>query len=152
MSRTNNKVIDLAGRRFRINKFDAQTGSYIVYQLFSAFLPMVTKGGLPEISDETKLDSFVSTLSVNLPTLPKDQFFALQKDCLSVCQELVNETGVEMPIQVMLANGDYGVSDIENNAMLAMMLTIHTIIFNITGFFSESGLNLKDLGMFGLNR
>ena len=79
--------------------------------------------------------------------MTKGEFFAFQRDCLSVVKEVM-KGGHEQPI--INKNGSWGVQDIENNTMLVLMLTIHALAFNIADFFTGNGLqdlaaSLKDL-------
>ena len=37
-------------------------------------------------------------------------------------------------------NGSWGVDDVADNTVLVLLLTIHALVFNIAGFFTEGGL------------
>ena len=58
-------------RKFRINKFDARTGSYILYTVMSRFLPSILQihaGNPADISDMSKLvntDDIVSSIAMS---------------------------------------------------------------------------------------
>jgi hypothetical protein len=78
--------------------------------------------------------------------MSKKEFLAFQKDCLSV----VGEVLPARTAPVLNANGSWGVDGLANNTMLVLLLTIHALAFNISGFFGEGGLSalmdgLKDL-------
>ena len=126
--REEHKILELAGRKWRIEKFDALTGSYIAYQLMSQMLPgdldaQVTDGQAPK----------------NRPLMSKQEFGNLQLDCLAVCYEVL--PAGKAP--VIGENGAWGVAGLENDTVAVMALTIHALIFNIAGFFD--GNALKDL-------
>ncbi|GAB6170548.1 hypothetical protein JCM15765_03930 [Paradesulfitobacterium aromaticivorans] len=115
------KLFEFKERKFRIGKFDAMTGSYIAYKLMAEVLPM----GIG-----AKLGFSAPTGS---PTMSKQDFMDLQKDCLGVCAELLPAG----PTPVLNENGSWGVMDIENNAPLVMALTIQALMWNVSDFFTE---------------
>lgn len=126
--REDHKILELADRKWRIEKFDALTGSYIAYQLMSQMLPggmdaQVTEGLAPK----------------NRPMMSKQEFGNLQLDCLHVCYEVL--PAGKAP--VIGENGAWGVVGLKNDAITVMALTIHALVFNIAGFFD--GNALKDL-------
>lgn len=126
--REKNKIIEIAGRKWRIEKFDALTGSYIAYKVMGSVLPMgidnqITEGNAPK--DRTMMS--------------KPEFLEIQMDCLRVCYEVLPAGGAP----VIGENGSWGVTNIETDTMTVLMLTIHALIFNISGFFD--GNALKDL-------
>lgn len=147
MKRERYKELVLQGRKWRISKFDALTGSFIAYKLLFQMLPM----GLEQKMEGMNLPAGRSTMS-------KDEFIELQRDCLAVCAELKvlgdpESGGVEAPIPVVNSNGDWGVSGLEDDTMLVLTLTVHALIFNISGFFSEDALkeltsSFKDMKLF----
>lgn len=123
--RETSKVVELSGRKFKIEKFDALTGSYIAFILMQKFLPMgmEEKAGMSNMPDGRKLMS-------------KEEFVGLQKDCLGVVSEVLPARSAP----IMNENGTWGVADIERDTKLVMLLTIHALTFNISGFFDEQGL------------
>ena len=144
------KDVELSERQWRIGRFDALTGSFIAYKLMNLLLPMA--GNLPgDIASDEGVTGF---LSKGLPTMSREDFTSLQTDCLRLCSEITMAGNVQTPIPVMLANGAWGVDDIADNPMLAMGLTIHALVFNVSGFFGEGalkGLSEKITGMSSSN-
>ena len=69
--------------------------------------------------------------------MTKAEFFSFQRDCLSAVSEIL--PGRNAPI--LNANGSWGVPDM--NTKLAILLTAHSLLFNVADFFGEDGL--KDL-------
>jgi hypothetical protein len=128
--RETHKIVEISGRRWRIGKFDALTGSYIVYRLLFQMLPM----GMEQMPDVQAL---------NLPkgrgVMSKQEFMELQMDCLSVCSELVLVGTVESPISVLL-NGVFSREGLQDDTLLVMALTVHALVFNVTSFFEEDAL------------
>lgn len=114
------KTFEHDGRTFRIGKFDAMTGSYIVYKLMAGALPM----GMGDIVG--------IPMPQNNQVMGKKEFFDLQADCLKVCVEMLPAG----PAPVLNENGTYGVEDAENNVPLIMMLTIQALIWNVKDFFT----------------
>jgi hypothetical protein len=135
MARTTEKIVELQGRKFKISAFDAFTGSYIAFTLFSKMMPM---GMEDKVTGVLKAEgkSVDATLPQGRALMTKGEFFAFQKDCLGVVSEVLK--GREAPI--LNANGSWGVDDIEKNTVLVMLLTIHSLAFNVSAFFSDGGL------------
>lgn len=123
--RETSKIIELSGRKFKIEKFDALTGSYIAFTLAEKFLPMglEAKAGLTNMPKGREL-------------LSRGEFTQLQKDCLAVVSEVL-PAGAR---PVIAENGGWGVMDIEKDTLLVMLLTVHALAFNIAGFFGGEGL------------
>lgn len=138
MTRQTEKVVEIQGRKFKIKAFDAMTGSYIAFTLFEKMMPMGMEDKvMATLQAEGKSPDLVMPQSRALMT--KGEFFAFQRDCLSVCYEVL--PGRDAPI--LNANGSWGVPDVENNTMLVIVLTINALAFNVADFFTGNGL--KDL-------
>jgi hypothetical protein len=122
---------------------DAMTGSYVLYTIMTQALPR-----LPGIPKE------LTGLSNDSNVMSKEAFKSLQRDCLSACQEIiVKDVQQEFPVNVILANGSWGVEGISDDVMLVVALTVHSLLFNVISFFDESALNqvgdsFKDLDQF----
>ncbi len=121
------------GRKWRIGRFDALTGSYISALLLMQVIPMGIEGQL----------GIKMPLSNERSIMEKKTFIELQLDCLRVCSEIKEVGGSVAPIPVLMSDGRWGIEDIETDISLAIGLTIHTLIFNITDFFQ--GNTLKSL-------
>lgn len=132
--RETTKVVELGGRKWQIEKFDALTGCFIAYKLLTQ---LVGSG----------VDEQLAAQMPGLPSLPKGrtvmgkaEFMELQRDCLSVVKELKDVGGVPAPVPVLLANGGWGVEGLADNTMLVMTLTIHALVFNVSSFFDAAAL------------
>jgi hypothetical protein len=129
------KNFEFDGRKWSIGKFDAMTGSYIAYKLMGEMLPaFISVPGIP-------------TAPQGSPVMSKPDFIDMQKDCLRVCTELLPAG----PAKVINDNGSWGVEGIENNAKLAITLTVQALVWNLTDFFDESLLQELATGISGLN-
>lgn len=124
------KEIDLGGRKWRIGRFDALTGSYITTLLMMQMLPM-------GMEDQMGLSSMAAGRSL----MNKQTFFDVQKDCLRVVHELKLVGDMMAPMPLMLEDGRWGVADIENDVPTILGLTIQALVFNISDFFQEGALN-----------
>jgi len=124
------KDVEIGGRKWRIGRFDAMTGSYITMLVLMQMLPM----GLDE---QVGLGSIGKGRSL----MDKQTFFDVQADCLKVCSELQTIGDNTAPIRVMLDDGRWGVGGVEDDVTVILALTVHTLIFNISDFFQEGALN-----------
>ena len=126
------KNIEIEGRKFQIHKFDALTGSYIIYTLLTQILPMGLGKGIEGLSD----------IPANLPEMTKEKFMEIQKDCLRACSEVMPVGNQILPVKVLLPDGRWGVADLEGNAPLVMVLTMQVLGYNAQSFFSENALEM----------
>ena len=124
--RETSKIVEVSGRKFKIEKFDALTGSYIAFILMQKFLPM-----------DLESQAGIANMPKDREMLSKQEFISLQKDCLSVVSEVLPARTAPL----LNDNGTWGVTDVERDAKLIMILTIHSLTFNIAGFFDEQGLS-----------
>lgn len=130
------KEIDINGRRWRIGRFDALTGSYISTLLVMQMLPMVLEEQLG-----------LGAMANNRPLMNKQTFMDVQRDCLRVVHELKLVGDNLMPLPVILDDGRWGIGDIEDDAPTVMALTVQVLIFNLSDFFQEDALKTLT-GMF----
>ncbi|TWH46331.1 phage tail assembly chaperone [Sporomusa sp. KB1] len=131
--REDHKIVELAGRKWRIEKFDALTGCYIAYKVMGQVLPM----GMDALVKGEAANTIVP--GPKLPVMSRQEFTELQFDCLGVCYEVL--PAGKAP--VIGENGAWGVAGLENDTVTVMTLTVHALIFNISSFFD--GNALKDL-------
>lgn len=123
-------------RKFRINKFDARTGSYILYTVMSRFLPSILqlKSDAETITDMSKVvnpEDIVSNIAMS-----EDEFSKLQTAALQVCEEIL-PAGVT---PVLDTSGNFAVIGLEKEAVAVFVLTAQALVFNLSGFFGEDGL------------
>ncbi|EJP32245.1 hypothetical protein HMPREF1147_1338 [Selenomonas sp. FOBRC9] len=146
MKRQIKKVVELQGRKFEIRSFDAFTGSYIAFTLMEKMLPMGMEAKMMNAVQADGGDTSALPMP-NRALMSKAEFIAFQKDVLSVVGEVL--PGRTAPL--LNENGSWGVEDVADNAMLVIMLTIHALVFNISGFFSGDGLTALQAGLRDLN-
>ena len=154
------KIVEIAGNRYRIGKFDALTGSYFIYSIVLPMLPSLVTlmrslqqpkdGAAPTMPPVSDVAPAVMEAGKKMS---KAEFVAFQRDCLSVCQLIKNTTGVDVPVAVMLETGSFGVPELEHDIPTVMALTVHAIMFNAQSFFVEGGTenplqNFMDLSLF----
>lgn len=147
MARETEKIVDIMGRKFKIRKFDAFTGSYIMFQLMEKVLPMALESKVPV---DTASGDAAHTLQDELPAnrmhMSRKEFETLQRDCLSVVSEVLPSG----PRPVLNPNGTWGLNDIEHNTMLVLLLTIHALAFNVGDFFAAGGLTELQSSLAGI--
>jgi hypothetical protein len=133
------KDIILAGRKWRIRKFDALTGSYVAAKLMGklgAILAGVASGG---VSSEIAI---ATAISEALSSMNKAEFIELQSDALSVVGEVtvITEGGSEVVLPVRIASGAWGVKDLDTDLLTVMALVSHSLVFNVSPFFDGNAL------------
>ncbi|NFK79002.1 hypothetical protein FDA95_10365 [Clostridium botulinum] len=130
------KDIEINERKFRLNKMDARTGSYMLFNLMKILGPIFKNIKVDNIEDISLDDINLTDLVSSIFNLPEDEFRYIQDNCLKVVEELLPAG----PAKILDKYGNFGVMDIEFNTGLLMSLTIQSLVFNVKGFFEESPL------------
>lgn len=136
------KNVTINDRQFRIKKFDALTGSIMLFKISGLLAPLVESldlGKLKGVDDPTKVDLSgfdLPKIMAALGGLSEKDLSYVQEKCLRVCYESL-PAGLS---RVLNDDGNFGVIGLENDTMTVLALTVHTIIFNLKGFFSASPL------------
>jgi hypothetical protein len=136
------KDVVINERTFRIKKFDARTGSFMVMKITKLLAPIVKHLDLSKVKDvkqasDVDLGAFdLSGIMNELGNLSEDDFTYIQDKCLKVCSEVL-PAGLA---PVLDKSGFFGVTDLEDDTMTVLALTAHAIIFNLQGFFQGSPL------------
>ena len=132
----NERVIVLRGRKIKIKKFDALTGSYIALKIGSKISHIalgITSGALAD-------PAIIGTALISeLGTLSKGEFNELQNECLNVCfvVDVVGDKAIETPIRI---NGAWAISGVENDVLFVMTVIAHVLLLNLSGFFDGNAL------------
>ena len=119
--RETQKDITIGGHDYRIKKMDARLASFVAFQL---------KSLIPKSNDAGEM------ISGAQGGMSRKEFFSLQNDCLSVCYHM--EKAGE--IAVLDGHGVFQNKELEGDAKTVVMLTIHSLAFNVTDFFDEEFL------------
>lgn len=140
MSRAEFKEFEVGERKFQVKRFDALTGSYVAFTLFEKILPVIMGNKdkfLGTKTPDASADSFAEMLPSTLFKMSREDFTALQKDCLKVCYEVL-PAGLT---PVIGANGRWGIIGVDTDTGLILRLTIEALLFNLLGFFNDGGLS-----------
>lgn len=138
----NFKDVEISGRTFRIKKFDARTGSFMLIKITGLLAPLfknVDMGKLKDVKDvsEVNPEAFnIAGLMSELGNLTEKDFTYVQDKCLQVCGEMLPAGFAP----VLHPDGNFGVAGLEDDTMTVLALTAHTLIFNVKGFFSGGPL------------
>lgn len=145
--REDSKIVEIAGRKFKITKMDAFTGGYILFTLIEKVLPSMlaykfgaTEEKPAEFSGSTE-DVMKAMPKIKL-ALSKEEFNNLLKDALSAVYEVLPARSAP----IMNANGSWGVEGLEHNTQIVMILAVQSLAFNVIDFFGGEGLK----GLMGL--
>lgn len=130
------KDIEVKERKFRLNKMDARTGSYMLFKLMKILTPIFKNIKLDDNKEFNLDDINLTELISSIFDLPENEFRYIQDNCLQVAEEVLPAG----PAKVLDKYGNYGVMNIEFDTGLLMVLTVHSLIFNVSGFFGESPL------------
>lgn len=126
MLNSKEKIVDVNGRKYRLTKMDARTGSYVAAKIALLCAPLL-KGG--------KVDE--AAIGQMLPALNRRDFDELQTILLKTAQAVKGE-GIYEP--VCKADGSIIDDDLRYDVSTLIAITVNAIMFNVGGFFNEAGL------------
>jgi len=134
------KDVEVAGRKFRIKKFSARVGSFMILKLTTILAPLFSSFKVdPNVKSPEDIeigDINITGIMNQLTNISEKDFNYIQEQALRVCFEHL-PAGLS---PVLNENGTFGVEDLEDNTAAVMALTVHALAFNLTSFFQESGL------------
>lgn len=143
------KNITVKDRHFRLKKMDARKGSYMLLKVTNILTPLLKNLNLNELlGDDTSVDAEGKSKDVDVASLlekieldviasalfglEEKDFTFIQDNCLKAVEEVLEARNAP----VLNNDGTYGVLGIEDDIVLVMNLTIQSLIFQVSGFFS----------------
>ncbi|NFC29240.1 hypothetical protein EXM98_04655 [Clostridium botulinum] len=130
------KDIEINERKFRLNKMDARTGSFMLFKLMKILTPIFKNIKVDNTEDISLDDINLTDLMSSIFDLQEDEFRYIQDNCLKVVEEILPAG----PSKVIDKYGNYCILNIEFDTALLMNLTIQSLVFNVKGFFAGSPL------------
>lgn len=148
----NYKDIEISGRKFRLNKLNARTGTFMLLKITKILPPILENINLDKLdldSDNINIKDLNLTKALEpIFNMDEKEFNYIQDNCLKTVEELLPAG----PQPVLNEVGQWGVLDIEFDMALVMNLTLQSLWFNLQGFFKGmpfssimSQLNLSQL-------
>jgi len=129
------KDIELGGRKWRIGKFDAFTGSFMLIKVTSIISPLLKNIDFKDVKKASDISGLNFTeMLAGITNLSEQDFNYIQKKCLGVCCECLPADFTP----VLNENGTFGVMELENDTSTVLGLTVHALMFNVTSFFDEN--------------
>jgi hypothetical protein len=124
-------------RKWKINKFDAMTGSFIAMKMVSKLSNVVAGVVSGVITDSTVIGV---TIANEIGQMSKQEFMDISGECLAVVKEIhvVGDKETENPLR--LPDGRWSVPEIEHDSLLISALVGHVLLFNLSGFFEGNAL------------
>ena len=133
------KLIEVEGRKFQIKKMSSEAAVTVtlllsskVLPFFDAIVPLLSMGS--ENMDEMIEKLNFVEIAKHLGNFEESDVKKLFGYGLTNCYEQLSAG----PVQVMNPNGTYGVSDAEDDVILALRLVIEGIMHGVSGFFTAS--------------
>ena len=127
------KDIEINGRRFRLNKLNARTGTYMLLKITKILPPILENLDFDKLDSDNINFKDLNLTKVLSPIFDMDEkeFNYIQDNCLKVVEEILPAG----PQPVLDNNGQWGVINIEFDMALVMNLTLQSLWFNLQGFF-----------------
>lgn len=126
--------VDLLGNKYKIEKYSAWTGAFIVFKLINKALPSLFSEG-----DAGALQALQNQMG-------KEEFTDFLKDVLSVVS-VKKEAGF-FPVVDEMGNLQM---ELQNDTISIILLAIHALRFNARDFFSEGAQKSEREALEGLS-
>lgn len=131
------KVIELAGKEWRIGKLDALTGNFLALKLIGKLGHILAGVASGMVADYKVI--FMSALT-ELGNFTEHELYAIQATALSVCCQVTNVGGQATYLPVRTTDGRWAVADLGNDVITVLALTAHGVAFNLLPFFEGEAL------------
>ncbi len=147
MKRESFKYVNCAGKKWKIGKMDALTGSYMATKL----LGKVGEMAIAIIGGDLMNEMMIMTvIAREIGSFSKAEFLELQRDCLSVISEVTVREGKEFAVPIALPDGRWASGELQDDPLTVMALTVHAAVFNMLPFFDGDRLKEVKDGFQGL--
>jgi hypothetical protein len=145
------KEVVIANSRFQISRVDAETGSFLLYQVLSSLRKVMQEEGgedaqqKPEVElppeEKTKQveDATMAMIENMLMSLDRSMFGKIQRDALNVCGQYTAIGEVETIVPVLMVSGKVAIPALRTDFQTLVTLTRHSLHFNLLPFFSNGG-------------
>lgn len=146
MDRNVIKEVQIAAYTFRIRKFDASTGSWLLMSLMGEMqkaisdLPTSAGDGEQAPSTGSEESAAIGAIQFLLMNLDEEKFARVQTKALAVCdeQKLFGEKEAWIPV---LTGARISNFDLQTDISTILSLTSQSLFANLSPFFSKSGLS-----------
>lgn len=130
----NYKDIEINDRKFRLNKLNARTGTFMLIKLTKTLAAVMSNIDIDKLdSDDLSIkDLNLTKVLEPIFDLSEEEFSYIQDNCLKTVEELLPAG----PQPILDNNGQWGVLNIEFDMALVMNLTLQSLWFNLQGFFA----------------
>ena len=135
MARETEKIIEVAGQRYKLTKLDADTGCYVAFKLAGVALPLLM-GAQGSLDVEN-----IQLLSKAISGMNKTDFMEIQKLLLGTVLKLQTSGGVDMPMPVLKSDGSYAEDALRSDARAVISLVVQAALFNVGSFFTGQELD-----------
>lgn len=123
------KDVTIKNREYQIHKLGALEGSYIAMTIATKFLPAIMQ--------EEKMG--LGELPQGRTEIGEEEFRKIQIYCLAKCKRYEGEN--RTPMSVMTTDGRFALPDLEYDIVTVLGLTFNSLMFSITPFFDDGGLD-----------
>lgn len=121
--------VEVGGKKYRLTKIDARTGSYVAAKLALIAAPLLT---------DKKFDE--KTMAALVPNLSRRDFDEIQTILLKSVLKLNEAKDNLLPEPILKSDGSFVDEELEYDAASVMNLTAQAAMFNVGAFFAAAGL------------
>ena len=146
------KIVQFGDTRFQLRKLPPGVGTFIAMQLLGAGIKAGNLGGGDPQSSSTEAAAPQSmatgeelvravAFSAFLRGLEYEAHQFVQTHCLAVCSRMEQSGETEVPMPIVNDSGQWAIPEVRDDMSLVMKLELEVLVFNLSDFFAEGGLN-----------
>jgi F0F1-type ATP synthase membrane subunit c/vacuolar-type H+-ATPase subunit K len=145
--REKTKIVELAGKQYRIEKLDPLTCSYIATKLMARLAPVMVGMASGNVTDQGVQ---IMAVAEGLGSLTRTEMAEIQIEALSVCKTVSEMNSIPIYSPIRTPDGRWTEPDLEDDPLTVMTLVAHAVLFNITPFFDGNALKAAGATFTGL--
>jgi septum formation topological specificity factor MinE len=143
------KDVIVNNNRYQLRRMNAAVGSWLLFKLIDSLRKIMAQNSLEDSTpepqteqDRTQKEQAAQALIQGmLMTLDRNLFEQVQQEALRVVGQYTAVGEEEVVLSVLMANGTFAIPELKTDISTVVVLTSHSLFFNLSPFFLTGGLN-----------
>lgn len=140
MAREHSKIVEVAGKRYRITDFDALSGGYVFLFVMKKVIPLlevmnVDFANMLSLEANEGFGQIITAIMPVLDSISKDDLRQFMEQCLEQV-----EADLPAGFEKVMRKGEFTIDEVKYSTKISFLLCYHAIQGIITDFFGEKAL------------
>lgn len=146
--RDKTKTVEAFGSKYQLARFSPEIGTFILFRLIGAMAKVAQSSNQAGTNGEAKSDvkptpeqmaRLVASGAMMSGGLEFEIHKMIQQNCLKLCSRADHVDQGSGPVPIMTADGRL-LPDVAENVGLLTKLTLEVLVFNLSDFFGQGGM------------